>query len=213
MKPKQLLFSVLLVLSVLAAGCGPSPEQALALTAAAWTATPSPVPPTPTASATLTPLPTDTPVPLPLCTPSAQIDAAWQQTAKSEDINAYADYLKANPDTAYKVELAYLVDRYLRLKIDQAAGEGRQVIENASLIPIVSSGVIFGPGSTITLGGGEYTDLFKDWVWYIDPTAFITMKMDTDGIHIVEGRGLAISQDKLYEIGLPVVPLQPTCQS
>ena len=48
MNQKHLFFTVLLMVSVIVSGCGPSAEQAATMTAAAWTATPTP---------TLTPTP------------------------------------------------------------------------------------------------------------------------------------------------------------
>jgi len=50
MNQKHLFFTVLLMVSVILSGCGPSAEQVAAMTAAAWTPTPTPtaIPPTPT---------------------------------------------------------------------------------------------------------------------------------------------------------------------
>ncbi len=67
MNPKYLFPTLLLLVSVIVSGCGPSTEQATATIAAAtWTATPTTVPtamPTDTPTATPTSMPTATPAP------------------------------------------------------------------------------------------------------------------------------------------------------
>jgi len=72
MNPKHCVLFIIITMSILIAGCGPSVEQAATMTAAAWTATPTNTPTateTPTMTATKRPTETQTPteVPLPAC--------------------------------------------------------------------------------------------------------------------------------------------------
>jgi hypothetical protein len=198
---------------------GPSPEQATNMTVTAWTATSAPIPATLTRTRTSTPIPTRTriptrtPPPLPTCTQVAVIDEKWQEVARSDDMVVYFDYFEENPDTEHIIELRYLVDRLLRIKIDQAAGEGRQIIQNAKLIPGISgAGVVFGYGSKLWLGGGYWPQFVDGIDLYSDPTAVLAIRMVKDGAEYVEGRGIFITEDKVYVMGLPSIPIQPSCQ-
>lgn len=216
---KVVLFTILFTTSLVISGCGPSTEQLATMTATQWTPTSSQIPATSTPTQTNTPIPTSTSLPtitptqLPVCTPGAVIDEKWLQVAKSDDIVVYYNYLKENPDTEHVVELSYLVDRMLRIKIDQAAVEGKQIVQNANLVPGSSGTGVFGLGTTFWVGGGYFPQFNEGIDLYSDPTSVLAIKMVKDGIEYVEGRGLIIMKDKVYVMGLPSIPLQLTCQN
>lgn len=219
MNKKVVLFTILFATSIVISGCGPSAEQLATMTATVWTPTVSPIPATPTPTQTNTPIPTSTrfptitPTPLPACTPGAVVDEKWQQVAKSDDMSVYYDYLKENPDTEHIIDLRYLVDRLLRIKIDQAVIEGKQVIQNANLFPVKTGGGVFGIGTRMWLGGGYFPQLFEGVDIYSDPTSVLAIHLVEEGAEYVEGIGIFITNDEVYVMGLPSTPLQLSCQN
>ena len=219
MNKKVVLFTILFAISLVISGCGQSVEQLATMTATVWTPTSSQIPATPTPTQTNTPIPTSTSLPtitptqLPVCTPGAIVDEKWLQVAKSDDIVVYYNYLKENPDTEHVVELSYLVDRMLRIKIDQAAAEGKQIIQNANLFPVKTGGGVFGIGTRMWLGGGYFPQLFEGVDIYSDPTSVLAIHLVEEGAEYVEGRGIFITKDKVYVMGLPSTPLQLSCQN
>lgn len=94
MNRKYLVFSVLLIVSMIISGCGPSAEQVATMTAAAWTPTPLP-------TSTSTPFPTQ--IPIPTRQPISAEDRANANQAFANGLMVYL--FDPQPQTVTKSDL------------------------------------------------------------------------------------------------------------
>lgn len=115
----------------------------------------------------------------------------WEEVSLSKDIATYAQFLEENPQTEHLDEIKVLVNDFLNDKVAKAKQEGYEVIENASLIPGIYSG-----GTKFTLGGGKI--VLGPVEFYSDPTKMLVVELTGEGIKYVTGKGLGITDKKIY---------------
>jgi formylglycine-generating enzyme required for sulfatase activity len=113
MNQKHLFFTILLLVSVIVSGCGPSAEQAATMTAASWTATPTAAPTAmPTATPTDAPTATITPTPAPGETQVSEKDGMVMVYVPAGNFSMGSNDSTADEQPVHTVDLdAYWIDR------------------------------------------------------------------------------------------------------
>jgi hypothetical protein len=125
----------------------------------------------------------------------------WENISKSNDITAYATYLKRNPKTEHINELKKLINNFLINKINQEKKNGKELIKNPPTIPVPVTDLPFGfrIGDSITLNNGYHAIMRMQW--YSDPTNPLSLRMEENRVKYLSGKGVGIKGNKMYTFG------------